>query len=245
MTNDTTVALVTGANKGIGLEIVAQLASRGMTVLLGARDAVRREEAVGRLASRGLTALPLALDVTDPASVREAAAYVGERFGRLDVLVNNAGVSGGDGQRPGAVDPAVVRRVFEVNFFGALTVTEAMLPLLRRSSAGRVVNLSSSTASLGLMTTDDPRLTNRRPAVAYRPAKAALNSLTVQYATELRTEGILVNAADPGLCATDMAAGRQVGRTPAQGAAVAVGLATLGGDGPTGGYFNEDGPLPW
>jgi NAD(P)-dependent dehydrogenase (short-subunit alcohol dehydrogenase family) len=245
MTDDTIIALVTGANKGIGLEIVAQLAERGMTVLLGARDAVRREEAVVRLAERGLTALPVALDVTDPASASAAAAYVGSRFGRLDVLVNNAGITGGDGQWPGAADLAVVRRVFDVNFFGALTVTEAMLPLLRRSRAGRIVNMSSSLASLGLMTTPDPRLTNRRPALAYRPAKAALNSLTVQYATELRGSGILVNAADPGLCATDMAAGRQVTRTAAQGAAVAVRLATLPGDGPTGGYFNEDGPLPW
>ncbi|MGH3375335.1 MAG: SDR family oxidoreductase [Actinoallomurus sp.] len=248
MTNEEKVALVTGANKGIGLEIVAQLAGLGMTVLLGARDQERREKAVAELAERGLIAHPLALDVTDQASVAAAAAEVEERFGRLDVLVNNAGVSGDSaGQRPGAADLAVTRQVFEVNVFGVIAVTEAMLPLLRRSPSGRVVNVTSSLGSIALMITPGTHQSKVPPSTAYRVSKTALNALTANYGKQLREEGVLVNAADPGLCATDLAKGidRPVSRTAAQGAAVAVRLATLGDDGPTGGFFSDDGPLPW
>jgi NAD(P)-dependent dehydrogenase (short-subunit alcohol dehydrogenase family) len=248
MTNEEKVALVTGANKGIGLEVVAQLADLGMTVLLGARDRDRREKAVAELAERGLTARPLALDVTDQTSVTTAAAEIEEHFGRLDVLVNNAGISGDrDGQRPGSADLAVTRAVFEVNLFGAITVTEAMMPLLRRSPAARIVNLSSSLGSIELLLTPGTHQSKVSPSTAYRVSKTALNALTANYGKQLREEGILVNAADPGLCATDLAKGinRPVSRTAAQGAAVAVRLATLGDDGPTGGFFSDDGPLPW
>jgi NAD(P)-dependent dehydrogenase (short-subunit alcohol dehydrogenase family) len=252
MTNDVTkrerIALVTGANKGIGLEVVAQLAGLGMTVLLGARDRERREKAVAELAERGLTAHPLALDVTDAVSVAAAAAEVEERFGRLDVLVNNAGINcDRAAQRPGSADLAATRQVFEVNVFGAISVTEAMMPLLRRSPAGRIVNLSSSLGSIGLMTTPGTHQSAVPPSTAYRVSKTALNALTANYGKQLREEGILVNAADPGLCATDLAQGidRPVSRTAAQGAAVAVRLATLGDDGPAGGFFSDDGPLPW
>ncbi len=239
------IALVTGANKGIGREVAAQLAALGMTVLLGARDRERGEKAAAAL---GHAVRPVAIEVTDPASVRAAAAYVEEHFGRLDVLVNNAGISGDvTRQRPGAADLAVTREVFEVNVFGVIVVTDAMLPLLRRSPAGRIVNLSSSLGSLGLMSTPGTHQANLAASTAYRPAKTALNALTVQYARELRTAGILVNAADPGGCATDFTKhiDRPIDRTAAQGAAIAVRLATLGADGPTGGYFNDDGPVPW
>ena len=233
------IALVTGANKGIGYQIAAQLAGRGMTVLLGARDEQAREKAAAELGVH-----PLALDVTDPASARAAAASIEERFGRLDVLVNNAGITGGRAQAPSSTDLDVLRAVFEVNVLGVLTVTNAMLPLLRRSTAARIVNMSSSVGSLALLSDLAGPFAQMGASAAYVPSKTALNSLTVQYAKELRSAGILVNLADPGHVATDLT-GFTGSRTPAQGAAIAVRLATLGADGPTGGYFNEDGPLPW
>ncbi|MGH3375336.1 MAG: SDR family oxidoreductase [Actinoallomurus sp.] len=242
------IALVTGANKGIGREIAAQLAERGMTVLVGARDRERRTEALAGLRAQGARAHPVALDVTDRASVAGAAAHVEERFGRLDVLVSNAGISGGiPRQVPGDADLAVARQVFEVNVFGVIMVTEAMLPLLRRSAAGRIVNVTSSLGSLGLMGTPGSHQASITASTAYRPSKTALNALTVQYAQALREEGILVNAADPGGCATDFTKGlgHPIPRTAAQGAAIAVRLATLDADGPSGGVFDDDGPLPW
>jgi NAD(P)-dependent dehydrogenase (short-subunit alcohol dehydrogenase family) len=239
-----TVALVTGANKGIGRQIAAQLADLGMTVLLAARDVRRREEAAAALRSAGGDVHPLALDVTDPATVQAAAAHIAEHFGRLDVLVNNAGIAGTGPQAPSTADPDVVRAVFEVNVFGVLTVTNAMLPLLLRSPAARIVNMSSGVGSLALLSDPESPMAGLPPSAAYIPSKTALNSLTVQYARELRKDGVLVNMADPGYVATDLNGFAGI-RTPAQGAAIAVRLATLGPDGPTGGYFNEDGPVPW
>jgi NAD(P)-dependent dehydrogenase (short-subunit alcohol dehydrogenase family) len=242
--NEQTIALVTGANKGIGYEIVAQLAERGMTVLLAARDEQRREQAVAKLREAGRDVHPIALDVTDPATARAAAATIEERFGRLDVLVNNAGITGGMAQAPTSVDPATIRAVFDVNVLGVLTVTNAMLPLLRRSAAPRIVNMSSGVGSLAAMSDPDGPLAQMPASAAYVPSKTALNSLTVQYARELRKEGVLVNMADPGYVATDLN-GFTGFRTPAQGAAIAVRLATLGPDGPTGGFFDDQGPVPW
>jgi NAD(P)-dependent dehydrogenase (short-subunit alcohol dehydrogenase family) len=240
-----TIALVTGANKGIGYEIAAQLARRGMTVFLGARDDKRREAAVAALREAGREHVyGIALDVTDPATARAAATTVEERFGRLDVLVNNAGISGGMAQAPSSVDPAVIRAVFDVNVLGVLTVTNTMLPLLRRSGAARIVNMSSGVGSLAAMSDPDGPLAGMPASAAYVPSKTALNSLTVQYARELAEDGVLVNMADPGYVATDLN-GFTGYRTPAQGAAIAVRLATLGPDGPTGGFFNDDGPVPW
>jgi NAD(P)-dependent dehydrogenase (short-subunit alcohol dehydrogenase family) len=239
-----TIALVTGANKGIGREIVAQLAALGMTVLLGARDQQRREEAAAALHGAGADVHPIALDVTDLHSVRDAAAHIDERFGRLDVLVNNAGITGVRGQSPSTADLAEVRAVFDTNYFGVMAVTNAMLPLLLRSSAPRIVNVSSGVGSIAAMSDPEDPLAGLPASAAYVPSKTALNSLTVQYAKELRKDNVLVNAADPGYCATDL--NNHSGyRTAAQGAAVAVRLATLGPDGPTGGFFGDDGPVPW
>ncbi|GAA0919609.1 SDR family NAD(P)-dependent oxidoreductase [Pseudonocardia zijingensis] len=242
-----TIALVTGANKGIGREIAARLATLDATVLLAARDAGRREEAVSALQAAGGDVHPLALDVTDPASVTAAAVEVERRFGRLDVLVNNAGISGSQAaQVPGGTDIDVVRAVFETNVFGVIAVIEAFLPLLRRSTAARIVNMSSSVGSLARMS-DPAHYFARMPGwLGYSPSKSALNQITVQYAKQLRPEGILVNAADPGPCVTDFTAGIPgVTRTAADGAAIAVQLATLPGDGPTGAYLAESGPVPW
>ncbi|MFI0422359.1 SDR family oxidoreductase [Spongiactinospora sp. 9N601] len=242
-----TIALVTGANKGIGREIAAQLAALGMSVLLGARDPERGEKTATDLRGSGLDVHPMPLDVTEPASVERAAAQVEERFGRLDVLVNNAGISGEPALAPSATGVEQVRAVLETNVVGVLRVSNAMLPLLRRSRAARIVNISSGTASMADMGDPAHYLFHLPPRAAYPVSKAALNALTVQYAKELREEGILVNAAAPGACDTDFTRelGMTLTRTAAQGAAIAVRLATLGPDGPTGGFFSDDGPMRW
>ncbi|GAA4507952.1 SDR family oxidoreductase [Actinoallomurus oryzae] len=246
------VALVTGANKGIGRGAAEQLAGLGMTVLIGARDARRGEEAAEALRAAGGDVHAVTLNVTDPATVREAAKQVEERFGHLDVLINNAGITGSGqispedahDQVPSTVDLDMVRAVFETNVFGVITVTNAMLPLLRRSPAPRIVNVSSHAASLSLTSDPDGPMAALLPSAAYSPSKSALNALTVHYANELRKDGILVNAVAPGFVDTD--SNNHTGfLTVAQGAAVLVRLATLGADGPTAGFFGEDGPLPW
>ncbi|MEU9868953.1 SDR family oxidoreductase [Actinomadura sp. NPDC048021] len=247
-----TVAMVTGANKGIGRAVAEALADRGMTVLLGARDRRRGEEAASALRAAGGDVHAVRLDVTDPATVQDAASWVEEHYGRLDVLVNNAGITGSGqvapqdavDQIPSSVDLELVRAVFATNVFGVIAVTNAMLPLLRRSSAARVVNVSSHAGSLTLTSDPDGPFTALLPSAAYTPSKAALNALTVQYANELRKDGVLVNAVAPGFVDTD--SNDHTGHlTPAEGAAVVVRLATLGADGPTAGFFGEDGPLPW
>jgi NAD(P)-dependent dehydrogenase (short-subunit alcohol dehydrogenase family) len=242
-----TVALVTGANQGIGREIVARLAERGMTTLLGARDPRRGEEAADALRSAAADVRVIPLDVTDRASVTAAARYIGHHFGVLDVLVNNAGILGDPaGQNACSAELDVVRDVFETNVFGVISVTTAMIPLLLRSRAGRVVNVTSGLGSLALMADPAGHFARRPPSVAYVPSKTALNSLTVQYANALRAHGVLVNAADPGPCATSLTeAVPGLTRTAADGAAIAVRLATLDADGPTGGFFSDDGPVPW
>lgn len=254
-TREQAVALVTGANRGIGYEIARQLASGGAAVLVGARDPRRGEDAARAMRDAGLDAHPVALDVTDPATIREAADYIDGRFGRLDALVNNAGISGDFAkQTPSTADVGTIRGVFETNFFGVIGVTNAVIPMLLRSSAPRVVNVSSSIGSLALMTDPENYRSGLPAMAAYAPSKTALNSLTVQYAKELRDRGVLVNLADPGLTDTDFSRGGGppvTRRTAAQGARVAVRLATLGPGGPTGGFFNdealfdEEGTVPW
>ena len=251
MADDAAVALVTGANKGIGYAVAQRLGGLGMTVLIAARDPRRGEVAAAALRAAGCDAHPIRLDVTAPATIRAASALVADRFGRLDVLVNNAGISerpGGRGrQTPGAADLGVVRAVFETNFFGVIMVTDALLPLLRRSPAARIVNISSGTASLHHMTDPAHYMSKLPAAAAYPVSKTALNALTVQYAKALASDHILVNAVAPGACATDFTKGLpyRVTRTAAQGAEIAVCLATTGPDGPTGGFFDDDGPVPW
>jgi NAD(P)-dependent dehydrogenase (short-subunit alcohol dehydrogenase family) len=244
--------MITGANKGIGRASAEHLAALGMTVLIGARNGRRGEEAAAALRAGGGNAHLVHLDVTDHATVEQAAEQIEKRFGHLDVLINNAGITGSGQVRPEAavdqipssVDLDMVRAVFETNVFGVIAVTNAMLPLLRRSPAARIVNVSSGIGSLGVASDPDGPLTGLPTTAAYGPSKTALNALTVQYANELRKDGILVNAADPGYVDTDI---NDHGGylTPAQGAAVLVRLATLGENGPTGGFFSEGGQLPW
>ncbi|GAB7193068.1 SDR family oxidoreductase [Kineococcus sp. NUM-3379] len=235
-------ALVTGANKGIGYEIAAGLGALGHRVGVGARDARRREEAVAKLRADGAEAFAVPLDVTDDASAAAAARLVEEHAGGLDVLVNNAAITGGMPQTPTTVDPATIREVVETNVLGVLRVTNAVLPLLLRSPSPRIVNMSSGVGSLTRQSA--PGSDTGPLSAAYSPSKTFLNALTVQYAKELRGTGILVNAACPGFVATDLNGFRGT-RTPQQGAAIAIRLATLPDGGPSGGYFDDDGPIPW
>ncbi|MGW4914547.1 SDR family NAD(P)-dependent oxidoreductase [Streptomyces sp. NPDC004270] len=246
------VALITGANKGIGRGVAEQLAALGMAVVIGARDPLRGEEAAAAVRAAGGNARAVTLDVTDQATVQEAANQLEERFGHLDVLINNAGITGSGqvspedahDQVPSSVDLDMVRAVFETNVFGVIQVTNAMLPLLRRSPAPRVVNVSSHAASLTLTSDPDGPFTALLPSAAYSPSKTALTALTVQYANELRRDGILVNAVAPGFVDTD--SNNHTGfLTVAQGATSVVRLAMLGTDGPTGGFFSEEGLVPW
>lgn len=238
-----TVALVTGANKGIGYEIAAGLGALGWRVGVGARDDARREAAVAALRAGGADAFGVPLDVTDDASVTAAAELLAaEADGRLDVLVNNAGVTGGRPQEPTLVAPEQIRLAVETNVIGVVRVTNALLPLLRRSAHPRIVNMSSGVGSLTLQS--DPQASTGPISAAYSPSKTMLNAVTLQYVKELGDTNILINLGCPGYVATDLN-NHQGTRTPTQGAAIALHLATLPDDGPTGRYFNEDGPLPW
>jgi NAD(P)-dependent dehydrogenase (short-subunit alcohol dehydrogenase family) len=239
--SEQTTALVTGANKGIGYAIAAGLGSLGWRVGVAARDEQRREAAVTRLRAAGADVFGVPLDVTDDASTSAAAGLIEAQAGRLDVLINNAGITGG-AQTPTTVDPATVRAVVETNVIGVIRVTNALLPLLRRSRAPRIVNMSSTVGSLTRQST--PGAETGPIAVAYSPSKTFLNAVTVQYAKELAGTDILVNAACPGFVATDLNDFRGV-RTPEQGAAIAIRLATLPDDGPSGGYFDDEGAIPW
>lgn len=236
------VALVTGANKGIGFEIARQLGKRGITVLVGARDPERGQEAAQRLQSDGLKAEFIHLDVTKQETIDAAAERIRNEYGRLDVLVNNAGIFI-ESKPPSEVDLSRVRATYETNFFGPLAVTQALLPLIRKAHAGRIVNISSGLGSIGRMSTPGSPYSAFNVA-GYNTSKSALNALTVAFANELRNTPIKVNAADPGYVATDLN-NHSGPRTVEQGAAEPVRLATLGPDGPTGGFFNDDGPVPW
>ena len=241
-------ALVTGGGSGIGAAIAFALARAGAGVTICGR----RTEELEFTAERHDNINWVTADVTDEASVGAATKQISEEFGHLDVLINNAGISGSGqvspqdahDQVPSTVDLDMVRAVFETNVFGVITVTNAVLPLLRRSPAPRIVNVSSHAASLTITSDPDGPFATLLPSAAYTPSKSALTALTVQYANELRKDGILVNAVAPGFVDTD--SNNHAGiLTVAQGAAVLVRLATIGADGPTAGFFSEDGPLPW
>ena len=234
------LALVTGANSGIGKEIARQLLSFGFAVYVGSRDAGRGQAAVDEL---GDDARLLVLDVTDAQSVVAAASQVAE----LDVLVNNAGISD-VGQPPPETDVSTLRRVYETNVFGVVAVTNAFLPALRRSTHPRIVNVSSGTGSLGWSTGPNPQFDHRilgGAAAAYRSSKTALNALTVYYAQALAADGpFKVNALAPGLRATNLnSRAAEHGGDPAEAATEAVRLALLPDDGPTAGFYSFDGTV--
>lgn len=247
---DKPVALVSGANKGIGFQIAKDLAAHGFTVLVGSRSLERGEVAAK---SVGPDARAIQLDVTNQASITAAAERIANEFGRLDVLVNNAGIAhaGKPGRsleeivksgRVSAASVNEVRAVFETNVFGVIAVTQAMLPLLRKAPAARIVNVSSGSGSL--TRNSDPKSAQRSIIGMYSASKTALNAVTLGFASDLEATGIKVNAACPGFTATDMN-NYEGTRTVQQGAREAVRLALLDADGPTGTYSSDEGPMPW
>jgi NAD(P)-dependent dehydrogenase (short-subunit alcohol dehydrogenase family) len=238
---DTTIALVTGANKGIGHTVVRRLAERGWTVLLGSREPERGGAAAAALqGSVDGDVTVLTIDVTSEESVAAAAKEVGERYGRLDVLVNNAGIVG---PRVGALDTtaADLLACYDTNVFGPVRVTSAFLPLLRRSAAPRIVMVSSGLGSI-TVTSDLERFESSLVSLTYPSSKTALNMITSQYAKALPE--FRVNAADPGYTATDLN-GHSGHQTVEEGSDAIVALATVAPDGPTGGFFDRTGPVPW
>lgn len=239
-----TVSLVTGANKGIGFSTAELLAGMGHEVIVGARDPSLGEAAARALREDGASAWYLPLDITSDDQVDAAARWISDRFGRLDILVNNAAIKlEFYPAPPSSCRLDLVRRTLDTNVVGTVRVIQAMLPLLRTAPAGRIVNVSSGLGSLTLATTPGTKYRDR-PLLSYNVAKAALNSVTVQFANELRATAVKVNSVDPGFTNTDMT--KNTGsRSPARAAAVVVALATTGPDGPTAGFFDENGPLPW
>jgi len=229
------VALVTGANRGIGFEVCRQLAGKDLAVLLTARDAAKATAAADKLKSAGVIE-PLVLDVGDASSIKHAAAEVEQRYGRLDVLINNAGINYNTWETAEKADiDGTVMETITTNLLGPWRVCQAFLPLQRRSKAARIVNVSSESGSLAHMGAGPP---------AYQITKAALNALTRTLAGELRQAHILINAVCPGWVATDMG-GSGAPRSVEEGAAGIVWAATLPNNGPTGGFFRDGKPLPW
>ena len=243
-----TLALVTGANRGLGLATAAALARNGCTVLIAGRDSDSVDVAVAALAGRGLDVAPLVMDVSSLASIAAASQDVGDRYGRLDVLVNNAGILpevSGDGDHD-FMEPDVLLRTFETNLFGAVATIESFLPMLRASRAGRIVNVSSTMGSLSDQS--DPTSPYYATLVpAYQASKAALNSITIGLSKKLADTNIKVTSVCPGWVQTDLARGnRSQAPTSAEAAcAVVVRAATLGEDASSGGFTDEDGTVTW
>jgi NAD(P)-dependent dehydrogenase (short-subunit alcohol dehydrogenase family) len=237
------VALVTGGARGIGFEVGRQLAQRGMTVILGARDPGKVTAAAEELAGDGLDVRARTLDVTDGKSVKRLAAEVNEEFGGLDVLVNNAAAFADWSETASGADLESSRAVFDTNLFGVWRACQAFLPLIQRSKHGRIVNVASGAGSHGEPTFG--LTTGSGSAASYGISKAALNALTAKLAAELDGTGILVNSVDPGLTATAPGMEEMGARPIPEGAASVVWATTLPDDGPTGGFFRDGEPLPW
>ncbi len=235
--------LITGANKGIGLEVARQLAGQGMRVLLGARDTTRGQVAVDALHAQGLQSVELVvIDVTSQESIDKAAAEIEQRFGMLDVLINNAGIFI-DPATPTAATQQNLRQTFDTNFFGAISVAQAFVPLLRKSAHPRIVNVSSGLGSIALHS--DPNAPYfQYNILGYCASKTALNAFTVMLANELRDSGFKVNSADPGYTATDLNSNSGP-QTVAEGSEAIVSLATAGPDGLTGANVDRHGTVPW
>jgi NAD(P)-dependent dehydrogenase (short-subunit alcohol dehydrogenase family) len=243
MAADTTIALVTGAGKGIGFEVARQLAQRGMTVIMGVRDLEKGQAAAQTLVSEGLNVVVKNVDVSDDASVRQLAAEIEQEFGRLDVLVNNAASYVDWSETASNADFNAVRNVLETNLFGAWRVTQALLPLIQKSQHGRIVNVSSGAGSHGDL--QFGLTTNHGMTASYGISKAALNGLTSKFAAELEGSGILINAVCPGLTATAPGMEAMGARPISEGAASVVWAAILPDDGPSGGFFRDGKSLPW
>lgn len=243
MTDRMKIALVTGANKGIGFEIARQLAQTGVMVMMGARDKSRGRAAADELARDGLAVEPIVIDVNDEKTIAAAAEEIAARHGRLDILVNNAGIVDGADGPPTLGTVAAARRLMETNFLGSLALTQAMVPLLRKSAAGRIVNLSTTLGSLQV--NGDPTSPYYEARlIGYNASKAALNMLTVQLAAELKGTSIVVNSVAPGYVQTDLTGGNGH-MTPAEGARLPVQYALLGGGAVSGQFVAPEGPVAW
>jgi NAD(P)-dependent dehydrogenase (short-subunit alcohol dehydrogenase family) len=241
-----TIALITGANKGIGLETARQLAAQGIHVLIGARNAANGETAAQKLQAAGYKADFIALDVSNEASVKQAAQTVTDRHGKLDILVNNAGIHPEYGQGIFSFEQMsldLMMQIYQTNVFGPFMMIQAFLPLLRQSAAGRIVNTSSSVGSLTEQSNPESPYYPVN-TVGYNSSKTALNALTVQLAKQLTGTNIKVNSACPGWVQTDMGSAAAP-RTVEEGARIIIQLATLPNDGPNGGFFNEAGAINW
>lgn len=245
MSEQKKIALITGANKGLGLETSRQLGKLGITVLVGARDRAKGEAAVQQLKSDGIDARAVKLDVNRPADHVAVSGLIEKEFGRLDILVNNAAVmnDGRDGNETSTTSQQVLRETFETNFFAVVGLTQILLPLLKKSAAARIVNLSSILGSNTLHATPGSPIYSAK-TFAYDASKAALNSFTIHLAHELRKTKIKVNSAHPGWVKTEMG-GEGATMELEDGAKTSVELATLSEDGPTGGYFHMGEALPW
>jgi NAD(P)-dependent dehydrogenase (short-subunit alcohol dehydrogenase family) len=243
------VAFITGGNRGLGFQTALELGRTGIKVVIGSRSLVHGEQAVAKLRAAGTNADVLLFDITRTASHKAAHDHFNSRYGHLDILVNNAGIAGGSfpgtgpEHRASDVPLDLLRRVFETNFFSQVALTTTLLPLLRKSPAGRIVNLSSILGSLTLHSDPNSSIFDAK-SFAYDASKTALNAFTIHLAYELRDTKIKVNSAHPGWVKTDMG-GPQAPLALEDGAGTAVALATLPDDGPTGGYFHLGKPLPW
>jgi NAD(P)-dependent dehydrogenase (short-subunit alcohol dehydrogenase family) len=243
------VAFITGGNRGLGFQTALELKDAGVKVVIGSRDAAQGEKALAKLRAAGVDADVIKFDITKAADHQAAYDYFNSKYGRLDILVNNAGIAAGafpgNGPEHSAVDVPMelLRRVFDTNFFAQIALTKALVPLIKKSPSGRIVNLSSILGSLTLHVDPKSPIYNAK-SFAYDASKTALNAFTVHLAHELRGTNIKVNSAHPGWVKTDMG-GPQATMELSEGAKTSVALATLPDSGPTAGFFHMGKPLPW
>ena len=246
MAKESRVAFITGGNRGIGLETARQLGKQGVTVVIGSRDADKGNAVAEKLRAEGADIQAIRFDITKPADYQEAYKFFDKNFGKLDILINNAGIakeSFGSPNNASFVSSAVLRETFDTNFFGTIELTQVLLPLIKKAPEGRIVNLSSILGSLALHADPASPIYGSK-ALAYDASKAALNAFTVHLAAELRDTKVKVNSAHPGWVKTEMGTDAAPMEIP-EGAKTSVQLALLPADGPTGGYFHMGEPLPW
>jgi NAD(P)-dependent dehydrogenase (short-subunit alcohol dehydrogenase family) len=246
MATETKVAFITGGNRGLGLETARQLGKLGVKVVIGSRDLEKGEAAAKALRADGADVDAIRFDITKPADYKAAYDYFDKQYGKLDILINNAGVmkeTMGGPNTTSATSVALVRETFDTNFFAVIELTQTLLPLIRKSPAGRIVNLSSILGSLALHADPKSPIYGAK-ILGYDSSKAALNSFTIHLAHELKDTAIKVNSAHPGWVKTDMGTDAAPMEIP-EGAKTSVELATLPADGPTGGFFHLGKPLPW
>jgi NAD(P)-dependent dehydrogenase (short-subunit alcohol dehydrogenase family) len=247
MATEKKVAFITGGNRGIGLETARQLAQTGVNVVIGSRNLEQGKAVTEKLSAEGLHVEVIRFDINKPADYKEAYAYFDKKYGKLDILINNAGVwkegAPGSPNNASTVTQATLHETFDTNFFGTIELTQTLLPLIKKSPEGRIVNLSSILASLTLHADPNSPIYGSK-ALAYDASKAALNAFTVHLAAELRDTKVKVNSAHPGWVKTEMGTDAAPMEIP-DGAKTSVQLATLAADGPTGGYFHMGETLPW